>query len=122
MNYRTRFLNYCVQEAKEIVIFGHSLSQIDYHYFQQLFSQQSREDMKYADKKTITIFTKDEETKRDICDQLRNMNNKRLDLLYGMNIFHILRTDGSDEEEILAFLKNVERNSKEYKSLHNIKD
>lgn len=122
MNYRTRFLNYCLQEAKEIVIFGHALGKIDYHYFQQLFSQQSREDMKYPDKKTITIFTKDEETKRDICDQLRNMNNRRLDLLYGMNVFHILRTDGSDEAEIQAFIDNMKIQTNEYKRLHNIKD
>ncbi|MBD5271821.1 MAG: hypothetical protein HDS42_00880 [Bacteroides sp.] len=122
MNYRTRFLNYALQEANEIVIFGHSLSPIDYHYFQQLFAQQSREDMQYSDRKKITIFTRNEETKRDICDQLRKMNNKRLDLLYGMNIFHILRTDGSDEKEIAEFFKSVEIRSKNFKRLHNIMD
>lgn len=122
MNYRTRFLNYCLQEAKEIVIFGHSLSQIDYHYFQQLFSNQSRDDMKYTDKKTITIFTKNAETKQDICDQLRKMNNKRLDLLFGMNIFHIFRTDGSDDADISEFLKAIKVKSDNYKSHHNITD
>ena len=120
MNYQTRYLNYCLQEAKEIVIFGHALGMIDYHYFQQLFSEQSRNDMKYQDAKTITIFTKDEETKRDICDQLRNMNNKRLDLLYGRNLFRILRTDGSDEAGIREFIDNINSKGDNYKLFHNM--
>lgn len=78
--------------------------------------------MKYQDAKTITIFTKDEETKRDICDQLRKMNNKRLDLLYGMNVFHIFRTDGSDDAGIREFIDSVNSKGDNYKLFHNIMD
>lgn len=109
MNYRTRFLNYALQEAKEVIIFGHSLGPVDYHYFQSLFSNQSKIDLKFPDRKIITIFTHDTNSKMDICDQLSIMNNKRLDLLFGNNILNIFRTDGSDDDEIKDFLEHFDK-------------
>lgn len=106
-HYRTRFLNYCLQEAKEIVIFGHSLGEVDYHYFQSLFSQQSKEELKFPERKRITIFTRNLDSKMDILDQLRIMNNKRLDLLFGNNVLEIIRTDGNDEDRFNDFLEHI---------------
>lgn len=105
--YKSRFLSNELHEAKHIVIFGHSLSAIDYHYFQRFFSEQSREYMTQSEKKNITIFTFDETSAWDIRDQLRNMNNKRLDLLYGQNEFNIIRTDGSDQEKFSQFCRTI---------------
>lgn len=106
-HYQSRNLSNELHNAKHIVIFGHSLSPIDYHYFQRFFHEQSRENMTDADKKHITIFTYNEESAWDIRDQLRFMNNKRLDLLYGQNIFNIIRTDGSDIDKFSQFCRSI---------------
>lgn len=107
-HYQSRFLSNALHEAKHIVIFGHSLSSIDYHYFKRFFAEQSRNDMAEADKKSITIFTYDEESAWNIRDQLRNMNDKRLDLLYSHNEFDIIRTDGSDYEKFSQFCRSIQ--------------
>lgn len=114
-NYQSRFLSNELHDAKHVVIFGHSLSAIDYHYFQRFFSEQSREGMKNEDKKNITIFTYDETSAWDIRDQLRNMNNKRLDLLYGQNVFDIIRTDGNDSDKISHFCRAISKLNSPYK-------
>lgn len=105
--YESRFLSNELHEAKNIVIFGHSLSAIDYHYFQRFFKEQSREDITNSEKKKITIFTYNEDSAWDIRDQLRIMNNKRLDLLYGQNEFQIIRTDGTDKEKVSRFINDI---------------
>lgn len=113
--YRSRFLSNELHDAQHIRIFGHSLSEIDYHYFRRFFSEQSREDMTQADKKNITIFTYDESSAWDIRDQLRNMNNKRLDLLYGQNEFNIIRTDGTDKEKFSQFCRYISERDNYYR-------
>lgn len=118
MNYQTRYLNFYMQEAKEIVIFGHSLGEIDYHYFEMFFSNQSKESLTYPESKRITIFTKNKESKMDICDQLRKMNSKRLDFLFGNNILQIIRTDGSDSTLIEKFMEHINYKGAEYKRIH----
>ena len=45
----------------------------------------------------------------DILDQLRVMNNKGLDLLYGRNFFHIIKTDGNDGPKVHDFLQHIYR-------------
>lgn len=106
--YKSCNLSNELHEAKHVIIFGHSLSAIDYHYFQRFFTEQSRENMTYADQKHITIFTHNENSAWNICDQLRKMNNKRLDLLYGQNVLEIIRTDGTDEHKISQFCKYIQ--------------
>lgn len=113
--YQSRFLSNELHDVKHIVIFGHSLSAIDYHYFQRFFSEQSRDGMTNEDKKHITIFTYDEKSAWDIRDQLRNMNNKRLDLLYGQNVFDIIRTDGTDEEKFSNFCRYISELGQDYR-------
>lgn len=63
--------------------------------------------MTNKDKKHITIFTYDKNSAWDIRDQLRNMNNKRLDLLYGQNAFDIIRTDGKDDDKLSHFCNTL---------------
>lgn len=114
-HYQSRFLSNELHDAKHVVIFGHSLSAIDYHYFQRFFGEQSREGMTNQDKKYITIFTYDENSAWDIRDQLRNMNNKRLDLLYGQNVFDIIRTDGTDDDKISHFCRTISELNSPYR-------
>lgn len=108
-NYATRFLSHRLDLAHEIVFFGHSLSKIDYHYFSQFFAKQSNPELPHKDAKVITIFTRNNESRMDILDQLRAMNNKRLDHLYGKNYFHIICTDGSEEMRVGEFLNHIDK-------------
>lgn len=112
-NYETRLLIRLLNEAQEVVFFGHSLSAIDYHYFQSFFKKQSEDILTKEHSKEITIFTYDTESQFDICDQLRNMNDRRLDSLFGNNILRIFRTsDCQDTEQYIAFLDHLKKTSK----------
>lgn len=73
-----------LEMADEIIFFGHSLSAIDYHYFERFFSNLSSYDYLPESKKikNISIFTADEKSRRLILDQLMVMNHNRLDLLF----------------------------------------
>lgn len=113
-NYETRLLIRCLNEAQEIVIFGHSLSAIDYHYFQSFFKKQSEDILTKEQSKEITIFTYDTESQFDICDQLRNMNDRKLDSLFGNNILRIFRTsDCRNTSQYNKFLNHLRRTSKD---------
>ena len=85
------------------------LADIAPEYAQRLFQQQCRSDMQRADGKNITIFTYDAASRISILKQLREMNDKRTDLLYLQNGFEILMTDGTDNEKISAFLSAFSR-------------
>ena len=108
-HYSSHEILFDLLDADEVIFFGHSLGRIDYHYFQRLFQQQCRSDMQRADGKNITIFTYDAASRISILKQLREMNDKRTDLLYLQNGFEILMTDGTDNEKISAFLSAFSR-------------
>lgn len=113
-NYETRLLIRCLNEAQEVVFFGHSLSAIDYHYFQSFFKKQSEDILVKEQSKEITIFTYDIESQFDICDQLRNMNDRKLDSLFGNNILRIFRTsDCQDTSQYCEFLDHLKGTSKD---------
>ena len=87
-----------------MIIFGHSLGKVDYHYFQKFFQKQCQDDMERSQGKRITIFTYDELSRRAILKQLREMNQNRTDLLFNQNELNIFMTDGSDDDKISKFL------------------
>lgn len=105
---------YDLLDADEVIIFGHSLGKVDYHYFQKFFQKQCQEYMERSQGKKITIFTYDELSRRAILKQLREMNQNRTDLLYNQNELNIFMTNGSDEDKISHFLsvfsKRIRRN------------
>ena len=78
-------------DADEIIFFGHSLGETDYHYFEDLFRFQSQPEH-CKGPKIIRIFTYDEKSRIDILFQLRAMNKKRTDMLFDLNNFEIYRT------------------------------
>lgn len=111
--YQTRLLIRYLNEAQEVIFFGHSLSAIDYHYFQSFFKKQSEDILNKEQSKKITIFTYDIESQFDICDQLRNMNERKLDSLFGNNILQIFRTkDCQNTPQYHAFLDHLKKTSK----------
>lgn len=93
-------------DADEIIFFGHSLGRVDYHYFEDLFMYQSQPE-KANQKLILRIFTKDESSRINILLRLREMNQKRTDLLYDLCDFRIYRTD-SDSREISKYLSELE--------------
>lgn len=105
-NYSSHPIPYDLMEADEVIFFGHSLGKIDYHYFQQFFQMQVKQDMKREDGKRITIFTYDDASRMSILKQLREMNNKKTNVLYTQNEFNLIMTDGSDEKSVRNFLSS----------------
>lgn len=112
--YTSTPLNFSLLEANEVVIFGHSLGETDYHYLSNFFKAQSMSTMKSIDKKWITIFTYNDNSRFEILRQLRKMNDGSLEYLYGNNNFQIICTDGKDEKDevkLLEFENRMEENS-----------
>ena len=108
-HYSSHEILFDLLDADEVIFFGHSLGQVDYHYFQRFFQQQCRSDMQRSDGKRITIFTYDAASRLSILKQLRNMNEKRTDLLFNQNELNIFMTDGTDEEKIAWFLSDFRK-------------
>ena len=95
--------------ADEIIIFGHSLGSTDYHYFQDLFKSQSQPE-KAKKNLIMRIFTYNENSRRDILLQLRNMNDKRTDMLYDLCDFEVYRTgEKLDDSKINKYFYDLER-------------
>ena len=110
-NYMSNSLRHDLLDAQEIVIFGHSLGRIDYSYFRDLFISLVTDSRDKANKRKVTIFTFNDESRLDIMKQLRNMNHKQTELLYGLNDFNIICTDGTNERKINEFLDYQEKYS-----------
>lgn len=99
-----------MQNANEVVFFGHSLGPTDYHYFKSFFNTQSQEYMTLEKSKDITIFTFNNDSRVEILRQLRKMNGGSLEYLFSNNCFRIICTDGEDprdEKMIQDFVKHL---------------
>lgn len=121
-HYRSININEILQNADEIVFFGHSLGSTDYHYFSNFFLSQVKEfDNSEYKKKTIRIFTYNEDSRLNILLQLRNMNNKRTTMLYDLNDFCIYRTAieyGKDQIEINNYLQTFKMRADERRAMY----
>lgn len=86
-----------LRDAKEIIIYGHSLGENDQQYFKDFFAQQTS----YGDtvSKNITIFTKDNQSVLEIKRALQKMTNNRLSSLYALNNLRIIKTTWNLSEE-----------------------
>lgn len=109
--YQSNTLRHDLEEAEEIVIFGHSLGPVDYSYFQTFFRNLCREENTANDRKKVTIFTYDDDSRLEILRQLRVMNNKEMQLMFNNNDFQIICTDycdWRDKDRLDRFLKHME--------------
>ena len=100
-----------MQNAKEVIFFGHSLGQQDYHYFEDFFKQQCKPDMTEKDMCKITFFTKDELSRQQLLNQLRSMNEGRINYLYDCNDLQFIKTDDGETAQFEAFLQHLEETS-----------
>lgn len=86
-----------LNNANNIIIFGHSLGETDYHYFSDFFKRQSNMDIGNFKKKTIYIFTKNEQ---DAYNQLSEMSAEvNYQRLVDANNFHLFTEDDATEIE-----------------------
>lgn len=94
--YSPEFQSSCLRQdlalCEEVVIFGHSLGDVDYSYFKAFFKSLCREDISMQERKKVTIFTYDDNSRFDILRQLREMNDKQMQLMFNNSDFQILCT------------------------------
>lgn len=95
-HYSSHPVSYDLKTADEVVFFGHSLGDNDYHYFQSFFRHQCDENLSPEEKRTITIFTKDENGRMAIMRTLHKMNDGKTSLLFQNNILNIFCTDDGE--------------------------
>jgi hypothetical protein len=64
----------------------------------------------------LRIFTYDEKSRREVLIRLRDMNNKRTDMLYDLCDFEIYRTgDGGDEDKIDSYFEQLKKRIRDYR-------
>ncbi|MBP3741305.1 MAG: hypothetical protein J6I41_09325 [Bacteroidales bacterium] len=91
--YKSHDLYNTLSHSKEVVIFGLSFGDIDYSYFDRFFKQISQgNSIEEKDKQYITIFTKDDDSRMSILNQLRKMEIN-MQRLYAQSHFQIICTE-----------------------------
>lgn len=98
-----------LRSADEVIFFGHSFGETDYHYFEDFFKKQTNPDTARIGI-PLSIFTLNQDTRMNILQQLRAMNNKRTDYLYALSKLNIFMTDPkcNNGTEIGNFLRCLE--------------
>ena len=105
VSYRKTRLMEDLQKCNNLVIFGLSLSPVDYPYFQDMFSSLAGgEDRKY-----IRIITYDDNSREDILYNLRGMNQGMIKLTNYSDI-DVIRTKGNvDEVKVQELIQHLTR-------------
>lgn len=122
-NYQSHNIRKSLLAAQEIIFFGHSLGDTDYHYFSQLFEAISNFDVKDQTRCPIrlTIITYDEDSKNAILRQLWKMNNAQTNILYDQNELTIYCTNTySSNVEFYFLLKRIDLECKIKQALFQI--
>ncbi len=89
-----------ILEAKEIIFFGHSINEMDFCYFKEFFKAASASPNPI---RHLTIITYDEESERNIKDNIRNQGISVTDLynnLWTLEFIHTQKVYENDEKEI----------------------
>lgn len=105
-----------MDEANEIVFWGHSINGMDFPYFNDFFLKQSQPSVGIK-RKRITIFTYDGESEENIRQNFREKGINLRDL-FSRNDLTIIETklldegDEHEEEKFDMFLSHLEEDSK----------
>lgn len=89
-----------ILEAKEIVFFGHSVNEMDFGYFKEFFKAASAAPKPF---RHLSIITYDEESERNIKDNIRNQGISVTDLYSNLRTFDFIHTKkiyANDNNEI----------------------
>ena len=95
--------------ATEIIFFGHSVNEMDFGYFRQFFTAASSS---LNPIRHLTFITYDEESERNIKDNIRNQGINVTDLysnLYTLDFLHTKKLYGNDVEEGTKWNKFIQR-------------
>ena len=96
-----------LDSCENILLFGISLSQVDYPYFQDFFTRVARGDYVGDRKKYIRVFTNDDKTRLETLRNLRQMNEGMI-ALTNYSDFDIIRTKGDvDEAKVSAMIEKI---------------
>ena len=96
-----------IENFDTVIIFGLSLSQVDYPYFEDFFKAVATKPLVDTTKPYIRIFTYDEQSRMAILDNLRQMNSGLIKLK-GYSDFDIIRTkDGMDADKVDAVIQRL---------------
>ena len=102
--YRSSNMFSDLMDAKEVVIFGHSLAENDYHYFSRFFQIHSDEyNRDTKNKCSITIITYNDQSRANILRNIRKMNNGNIDQLFSLNDFRFLRTEEGNVNAMIEY-------------------
>lgn len=99
---------YGILEAKEIIFFGHSVNEMDFCYFKEFFRVASAS----PNPRHLTMITYDEESERNIKDNIRNQGISVSDLYSNLRTFDFIHTTklyAQDQEEYKRWNDLVER-------------
>lgn len=108
--YKSNPIRYDLQECDEVTFFGHSLGDMDYPYFKDFFFTQSN-CANRNDKKRITIFTKDNASRLQILEQLREMNGGQTERLQNDNDFSLIMTENPDSAALKNYFDHLRKDS-----------
>ena len=90
-----------LQDADEVVIFGHSIGENDRQYFKAFFLQQTN--FASTRRKDITIFTRDSSSELQIKRSLESMTDWNLSTLFGLNNLQIIKTGDIKKDQVKLF-------------------
>lgn len=115
--YRSNNMATDLDEANELVIFGHSINGMDFDYFRDFFLKQAGEKGDFK-KKRITIFTYDENSDSQIRNSIRKIGiNPRQ--LFNRNELCFIHTkllsdgDNLERNRYNDFIKHLNEHSEE---------
>ena len=106
-NYRSSNLLESLGTFDEVYIFGLSLSQADYPYFEDYLARIASGTYGQA-RKYIRIFTLDDASRLDILRNLRSMNKSMIKLMDYADIDIIRTADSVDESKLLQVLARLQ--------------
>lgn len=96
-------------EAKEIIFFGHSINEMDFGYFKEFFKAASASPNPI---RHLTIVTYDDESERNIKDNIQNQGISVTDLysnLWTFDFIHTSKLYANDEKENNKWNKMIAR-------------
>ena len=106
-SYHSSSLLLDLNQCDTLVIFGLSLSRVDYPYFKDFFYKVSSG--KLDKRPYIRIITFDNSSKREILRNLRRMNDGMIGL-WNYSDFDIIRTkDNMDENKVIALINHIKK-------------
>lgn len=115
-HYASHPIAFDIKDADEIVFFGHSLGDNDYHYFRSFFRCQCDENLKKEDKRTITIFTKNSSSRIEILRTIHRMNDGNTSQLFQNNQVNIFCVDDGETDAFNKWFTNRAKEISPFKS------